>query len=155
MSYIYYKTKPWSKRIKDLLIKITLYQLKKYPKDKLERELTKFLKDAEIQICKATRRNGGICYKELLTELTPSEAEKELKQQIHNFKLSGKSEQKIADLLELSLLFKNLNNMNLTDKILLFDEVIHAEHIYGSIFETDIQKIKEEADLELTKLIRR
>ena len=37
----------WEQRIKDLLVKVTLYQYGKYPTEKLDKELTEFLRDAE------------------------------------------------------------------------------------------------------------
>jgi hypothetical protein len=65
----------------------------------------------------------------------------------------------IAELIKLSTEFEDLERKSLSDKILLFDKVIHAEHYAGafkdylpsekSIFNVDILKIKQEADKEL------
>jgi hypothetical protein len=153
----------WKQRIKDMLVKVVLYQYGKYPAEKLDRELTGFLKDAEKELCKAIRRNGGLCYREALEEMTPREAEDYVKDQIKNFEMLGKTGKIIADLLRLSLEFKDLDRMSLKDKILLFDKVIHAEHAAGafkeylaeekSIFGVNIPKIKEEADREIEEIL--
>ena len=161
--------KDWRTKIKDMLIKVTLYQLGRYPAEKLERELTEFLKEAEDILCEAIRRNGGICYKEALEEYSPEEAIEYVEDQIKNFEQTakvtgGKTEQIIADLLKLSLEFKDLDKMSLSNKVLLFDKVIHAEHAAGafkeylaeekSIFGVNIPEIKKEADKELETILK-
>jgi len=154
----------WEQRIKDMLIKVVLYQHGKYPAEKLDRELAEFLRNAENELCEAIRRNGGVCYKEALEEMTPKEAEDYIEDQIKNFEMLDKTGKIIADLLRLSLEFKDLDKMSLRDKILLFDKVIHAEHTAGafkeylaeekSIFGVDITKIKEEADKEVEEILK-
>jgi len=153
----------WRSKIKDLLVNISLYQLGKYPAKKLEPELTQFLEESEKKLCEAIRKNGGICYREELDEFSPEEAEEEVKSQIENFKLLGKTGEIIAILLNLSLEFKH--GMSLSDKILLFDKVVHAEHAAGafkeylaeekSIFGVNVTEIKREADKELESILRR
>jgi hypothetical protein len=156
----------WSERIKDLLVKITLYQFKRYPAEKLDKELTAFLRDAQKPLCEAIRRNGGICYKELVEreEFSPEETLEEVENQAKNFELLGKTGKLIADLLRLSTEFRNLDKMMLSEKILLFDKLVHAEHAAGafkeflpeekSIFDVDITKIKEEADKEVEEILK-
>ena len=155
----------WEQRIKDLLVKVTLYQYGKYPAEKLDRELTEFLKKAEDKICEATSRNGAVCYKHyLMDNYPPEEAEKLVKEELENWRLIGRTGKILADLLELSLEFKDLDKMSLSDKILLFDKVIHAEHAAGafkgylaeekSVFGVDITKIKEEADEEVEEILK-
>jgi len=153
----------WAEKIKDLLVKVTLYQYGKYPAEKLDRGLTEFLRDAEKELCKAIRRNGGVCYKEALEEMTPREAEDYVVDQIKNFEMLGRTGKIIADLLRLSIEFKDLDKITLSDKVLLFDKVVHAEHAAGafkeylaeerSIFGVDITKIKEEADKEVEEIL--
>ena len=154
----------WGQRIKDMLIKVVLYQHGKYPAEKLDKELAEFLRDAEKTVCEAIRRNGGVCYKEALEEMTPGEARGYVEDQIKNFEMLGKTGKIVADLLRLSLEFKDLDKMSLRDKILLFDKVVHAEHTAGafkeylaeekSIFGVDITKIKEEADKEVEEILK-
>ena len=154
----------WKQRIKDMLIKVVLYQHGKYPAEKLDKELTEFLRDAEKELCKAIRRNGGVCYKEALEDMTPKEAEDYVEDQIRNFETLGKTGEIIADLLRLSLEFRDLDKMGLRDKILLFDKVVHAEHTAGafkgylaeekSIFGVNITRIKGEADKEVEKILK-
>ena len=154
----------WAEKIKDLLVKVTLYQYGKYSAEKLDRELTEFLKAAEEPLCEAIRRNGGVCYKELIEEgFTQEEALEEIESQAENFEALGRTGKIIADLLRLSAEFRNLDKMTLSDKILLFDKVVHAEHAAGafkeylaeerSIFGVDITKIKEEADKEVEEIL--
>ena len=153
----------WAEKIKDLLVKVTLYQYGKYSAEKLDRELTEFLKAAEGALCEAIRRNGGVCYKEALEEMTPREAEDYVVDQIKNFEMLGRTGKIIADLLRLSIEFKDLDKITLSDKVLLFDKVVHAEHAAGafkeylaeerSIFGVDITKIKEEADKEVEEIL--
>jgi len=158
----------WKLRIKDLLVKVTLYQMDKFPAEKLDKELTQFLKDAEVELCKAIRRNGGICYKELLDEYTPKEAVSHVEAQIEDWESMAKAGMKtaelIANMLKLSLEFKDLDKMTLSDKILLFDKVIHTEHAAGafkeylaeerSIFGVNITEIKREADKEIEAILK-
>ena len=154
----------WAEKIKDLLVKVTLYQYGKYSAEKLDRELTEFLKAAEGPLCEAIRRNGGVCYKELIEEgFTQEEALEEIESQAENFEMLDKTGKIIADLLRLSIEFRNLDKMTLSNKILLFDKVVHAEHAAGafkeylaeekSIFGVDITKIKEEADKEVEEIL--
>ena len=155
----------WAKRIKDLLVKVTLYQYGKYPAEKLDRELTEFLKAAEGPLCKAIRRNGGICYKELIEEeFTQEEALEEIESQAKNFETLSRTGKIIADLLRLSAEFRNLDKMALSDKVFLFDKIVHAEHAAGafkeylaeekSIFGVDITRIKGEADKEVEEILK-
>jgi len=158
----------WEDTIKDMLKKVVLYQLKKFPPDKLDKELTEFLKQAEDEICEALRRNGAICYKEALREMSRDEAEDYVRAQIEDWKLMARQGMKtgkyIADLLSLSLEFRDLDKKTLSEKVLLFDKVIHAEHAAGafrdylpkerSIFNVDIPRIKVEVDREIEEILR-
>lgn len=121
------------------------------------------MKIAEDYICEAIRRNGGTCFRDLLEEMSEKEALEEIKNQIENFKMIGKTGWLIANLLELSVEVRKADKLSLSELILLFDKIIHAEHATGafkeflseekSIFNVDIRKIKEEADKEVLKIL--
>jgi len=152
--------------VRDLLVHVTLYQYGLYDKHKLERELDSFLKLAENYVCEAVRRNGGICYPELLEEYgNPLEALEELRSQARNLVTIGRTGKYIADLLLLSYDIYNPENKSLKKKILLFDKLIHAMHGAGaylgeysyeeaSIFGLNIPEIKREADRIVSSLLR-
>jgi hypothetical protein len=153
-----------AKRIKDLLKKIALYQFKRYPSDLLDRELTEFLRYAEVAVCKALRSNGAICFKEYAEEYGPAEAKRLCEDDISNWTRMGTLGARIiAELIRLSVEFENLEKKTLSEKILLFDKVIHAEHYAGafkenlpvekSIFNVDIPKIKQEVDREVMLIL--
>jgi hypothetical protein len=145
----------WSGRIKDLLVKTTLYQFKLYPAGDLDRELTTFLKEAEDVLCKALRRNGATCYRDYTREgYSPEEVERLLDEEIRNWRLSGVGGMNIARLIRISKQFKDLEAKSLSDKILLFDEIIHAEHYGGALFNVDIPSIKRQADREVQRVLR-
>jgi hypothetical protein len=148
-----------AERIKDLLKKVTLFQFGKYSQELLNRELTDFLRYAEEAVCKALRPNGAICFKEYAEEYGPAEAKRLCESDASNWARMGVGGKLIAELIRLSTEFEGLEMKSLSDKILLFDKVIHAEHYAGafkdylpsekSIFNVDILKIKQEADKEL------
>jgi len=151
----------YCERIKDLLKKVVLYQFSRYDKEKLDKELTSFLKDAEDVLCDAIRRNGGMCYRDYKEEYGSEEAKKLCESDIKNFEMNGSSGKIIADLIKISLDYENLDKKSLSDKILLFDKIIHAEHVAWatqeekSIFGCNIQEIKRQVDEEVVKEIYR
>lgn len=151
--------------VRDLLVHVTLYQYGLYDKHKLDGELDRFFHIAEKYICNAVRRNGGICYPELLPEFgNPLEALEELRSQARNFVSLGRTGKYIADLLILSYDIYNPENKSLKKKILLFDRLIHAMHGAGaylgefsyeeaSIFGLNIPEIKREADKIVSRIL--
>ena len=154
----------YCERIKDLLKKVVLYQFSRYDKEKLDKELTRFLKDAEDVLCDAIRRNGGLCYRDYKEEYGSEEAKKLCESDIKIFEMIGSSGKIIADLIKISLDYENLDKKSLSDKILLFDKIIHAEHVSGilpvapeekSIFGCNIPEIKRQVDEEVVKEIYR
>jgi hypothetical protein len=148
-----------AEKIKDLLKKVTLYQFGKYPASALDYELTDFLKYAETAVCRALRPNGAICFKEYAETYGLAEAKRLCENDAYNWARLGTGGKIIAELIKLSMEFQNLEAKPLSEKILLFDKVIHAEHYAAafkeslpserSIFNVDIPKIREEADKEL------
>lgn len=151
----------WEERIKSLLKKVVLYQFGKYPAEKLDEELTRFLKDAETVVCKVLRKNGAICFREYVEDYGVEEAEKLVENDARNFEMLGTGGKLIADLIRISRNLYDVERKPLSEKILLFDKVIHAEHWAGafkdylaeekSIFGVDIPKIKNQVDMELMK----
>jgi len=136
------------------LIRVVLYQEGKYPPDLLNQYLDKFFEQAENYICRAVRPNGGICYAEYLEEYkNPAEADSALEADIKNFEMQGGWGRQVADLLRLSREVYYAKELPLRDKIMLFDKVVHAEHLTGSIFgDVDIPQAKERADKVLDEL---
>jgi hypothetical protein len=146
-------------KIKDLLKKIVLYQLGKYPREALDRELTEFILKAEDYVCSALKRNGLTCYREYKYDYGPEEARKlcyndyenvmTLSRVLPRFKV-------LAELILISLEFENIIHRSLSDKILFFDKLIHLEH-YGSevyeetIFGVNIRELKAEVDTEIMR----
>lgn len=169
--YRFLSEKELSRIVRDLLVHVGLYQYGKYfgytgyPEDKLEKELDAFFKLAVPYICNALRRNGAVCFHELLEEYgNEEEAYNELLNEIQNFRMLGRAERYIADLQHLSYELYNADKMDLSEKILLFDKLVHAIHGAGaylgeysyeeaSIFGLDIPKIKKEADKILMEKI--
>ena len=152
-------------RIKDLLKKVVLYQFSRYDKEKLDKELTSFLKDAEDVLCDVIKRNGGGCYRDYKEEYKDAKIAKELcENDIVNFELLGPSGKLIADLIKISIGYESLENKNLSDKILLFDRLIHAEHVAGiipwsteeekNIFGCNIPEIKKQVEEEIKEIYR-
>ncbi|MCC5990716.1 MAG: hypothetical protein LM558_04350 [Thermosphaera sp.] len=145
----------WSDRIRDMLVKTTLYQFKLYPAGDLDRELTMFLKEAEEVLCRALRRNGATCYRDYAREgYSQEEIERLLDEEIRNWRMLGVGGMNIARLIRISKQFKDLEAKPLSDKILLFDELIHAEHYGGGLFNVDIPRIKRQADREVQRILR-
>jgi hypothetical protein len=156
----------YCERIKDLLKKVVLYQFSRYDKEKLDKELTSFLKDAEDVLCEAIRRNGGVCYRDYKEEYKDPKIAKELcESDIKNFEMLGLPSGKlIADLIKISLDYENFDKKSLSDKILLFDRLVHAEHVAGiihwaseeekSIFGCNIPEIKKQVEEEIKEIYR-
>ena len=156
----------WETRIRDMLVKVTLAQLGYYPKDKLDVELTQFLKEAEEPLCRTLRRNGATCFRDYLKDYPRFKAERLCREEIRNWLLlKTRGAKLIANLIELSIEIHNPELKRLSDKIILFDKIIHAEHYGGafkdeippeqaSIFGVDIPKIKREADKIIMETIR-
>jgi hypothetical protein len=145
----------WGDRIRDLLVKTTLYQFNLYPAEDLDRELTSVLKEAEDVLCKALRRNGATCYRDYVRAgYSQEEIERLLDEEVRNWRMSGVGGMNIARLIRISKQFKDLEAKPLSDKILLFDEIIHAEHYGGGLFNVDIPRIKRQADREIQRALR-
>jgi len=155
----------WEKRIRDLMVKVSLYQLGMYPSDKLDFELSEFFRDVVKPLCIAIRRNGGICYHEQLENMSPSEAVEEVVHETRSFERLGRTGKMVAQMLRLSIELGKADKMNLNEKILLFDKIVHTEHATGafreeylpeerSIFGVDIGKIHIDADKEIEKIVR-
>jgi len=155
----------YCERIKDLLKKVVLYQFSRYDKEKLDKELTSFLKDSEDVLCEAIKRNGGICYRDYKEEYKDPKIAKELcENDIVNFETLGTGGRLIADLIKISIQYENLENKSLSDKILLFDRLIHAEHYAGefkeyleeekNIFGCNIPEIKKQVEGEIKEIYR-
>ena len=139
------------------LVRVVLYQEGLYPPDMLDRYLNEFFEQAEKHICRSVRPNGGICYAEYLEEYgNPTEADDALNADIRNFEMEGSWGKQIADLLRLSREVYYAKNLPLKDKILLFDKVVHAEHLSGSIFgDVDVPMAKKKADKIVEELERK
>jgi len=167
--------KYWEKRIKDLLVDVVLYQEGKYSEDQLGQELIEFFKEALPVICEALRRNGAVCYPELVEEYgDESEAGRELANSIRNWRMLGETGRIMAALLKLSRdLYDDIQEYGdeeyffddeLSDLIMDFDALVHAEHAAGafddfsaeekSIFGVNIPKIKAQADEEIEQYLR-
>jgi hypothetical protein len=155
----------WYHKIKDLLIKIVLYQFRNYPAEKLNKELTVFLDEIKGVLDKSLRKNGGISYWDYKKGYGAKEADKLIKSDMENFKRLGRGGEIIANLIQLTKDLDNLEQKTLREKILIFDKLVHAEHWAGaysegykkeerSIFGVDIQKIKERADKKIEKMIK-
>jgi hypothetical protein len=145
----------WGDRIRDLLVKTALYQFRLYPAGDLDRELTQFLREVEDVLCGALRRNGATCYRDYVRGGYPSEeVDRLLDEEIKNWRLLGVGGMNIARLIRISKQFKDLEAKPLSDKILLFDEIIHAEHYGGGLFNVDIPRIKRQADREIKRILK-
>ena len=169
--YRFLSEKELSRIVRDLLVHVGLYQYGKYfgyggyPEDRLEKELDAFFEKAVPYICDAVRRNGGICFHELMEEYgNYEEALSELNSMIENFIHEGRWGRYVADLLKISRELYDSKNYDIREKILLFDKLVHAMHVAGkylgeysyeeaSIFGLDIPKIKKEADKILMEKI--
>jgi hypothetical protein len=83
---------------------------------------------------------------------------------IVNFEILGPSGKLIADLIKISINYESLENKSLSDKILLFDRLVHAEHVAGiipwsteeekSIFGCNIPEIKKQVEEEIKEIYR-
>ena len=145
-------------RIKEMLKKVVLYQFGKYDKDKLDEELTDFLRESEDVICKHLSRNGVFCYRDFLEannaimyRLRSRYWRDRYFEEIKNIiVMPGLGWKLLYDMAEVSYELRYVDTMTLKEKILLFDKVIHLVHYGGeSIFGVDITKIKEEVDKEV------
>ena len=156
----------WESRIRDLLVKVSLSQLGYYPRDRLDVELTQFLRDTEEQLCRVLRRNGALCFRDYLVDYPEREAEMYCREDARNWRVLGtRGAELIAELIELSIEIHRLEQKSLSEKIMLFDRVVHAEHYAGafrdeytpeevSIFGVDIPRVKREADRIVMQAIK-
>lgn len=58
----------WENRIKKLLIDVVLAQEGRKDRRKVAEDIVRFFEDAMPKICEALRRNGAVCFPELVEE---------------------------------------------------------------------------------------
>lgn len=151
----------WDEWIRDLLVKIVLYQHGRYDPELLDAELTEFLRAAEEPLCNAYRRNGGICFRGYVYDYGERDAEQlldsDIRNWIHMYRVTrSRGFLLLAQLARISRQLYYLDRLPLSDKIMLFDSVVHAEHYAGSftdvpahmrnVLGVDIERVKREAE---------
>ena len=146
----------WEEIIRNLLKHVKLYNVGKYPADKLDRELTTFFYQVEDRVCSVLRRNGVTCYRDYLSEYTPLRAEALVREDVENWKKVGASGEIFARLLMLSLMFPEVRKMSLHDKIIFFNKILQAEKLaqrlkdylvyQETLFGINVDKIKNEVE---------
>ncbi len=159
--------------VEDLLVKVTLYQYGRYNPYDLERELDHFFREYAIpMVCEALRRNVGCCAPELVKDYGFTEGLAEARACLENLAYDCRSGLRtmcyLADLVDLSIQLARLDEMSLSEKILLFDRVAHSTHAgqllveeglaspeEASIFGINIEEIKRRADERLERMLLR
>ena len=157
--------------VEDLLVKATLYQYGRYDPFDLERELDHFFREYAIPlVCKALRRNVGCCAPELVAEYGFTEGLAVAHSCLENLARDCHSGLRttcyLGDLVDLSIQLARLDELSLSEKILLFDRVIHSTHAgqllveeglatpeEASIFGLNVVEVKRRADERLARML--
>jgi len=138
-------------KMKDLLRKIALYKLGRYPEKALDKEITEFLLKAEDYVCSALEGEGMICFRDYKVDYGSRGAKEMCQNDYENVMLLSQDYPDyrfIADLILTSTEFERVKRMPLHEKILFFDKLINLEHYGHELYEKDVFGVGDIAELK-------
>lgn len=143
-------------KLKELLLHVVLYQYGKYSEEKIRSELFQFLRYSEDLVCMYIRKNVNFCYRDYLEEYKNRPLLKKcvrIQRDYYNeIENTMSLMPQMAYFMELSIELYCITQryVDTTTLIMIFDKIIHLEHLGGAMFNVNIKHIKEEVDREVS-----